>query len=577
MRSDVAVVDVEGGTGRPLDRVPLADAPRASVVGPRRDPPRFDRWLWTALVLTVLGLALLVAGYRTNSQTYDEGNHVEAGLEFLERGQFAVEPKHPPLTRVAVALGPYIAGVRLSPEWRDLRPYLWEEGDRVFFRGPGYRTTLTLARLGNLVFYFLLAVTVWAWARTLLGRAGAALAVGFAVLAPPILGHGGLATTDLGVAATLVLAVYCLVRWLDAPSSRRAAAVGGAAALALTSKFTTLPFFGLSLLFIVGWRLIHAWLLRREEAAGPVTTAVTAEPRAGIRMVMRHAAVAAAAFGLVVWAVYGFAIVDLHGVPVPAGQLLRGMKDAVMHNAAGHYSYLLGEWSTLGWWYYFPVVLAVKTPLVLLALGALGAVTLLRGWRADWRVATPLLLVLAVLATGFISHVNIGVRHVLPFYGGWAVLAAAGATALWRAAGTRRIARAAVALLLAWFVADVVRATPHHLAYFNEVSRHDPGHLLVDSNLDWGQDMLRLAAELEQRGVTEVGVMLHSRPVFQQLTRARVRPLERGRPSSGWIAVSETCVRNRGADQLYCGELEWLDRYQPVTRVGRSIRLYHVP
>jgi 4-amino-4-deoxy-L-arabinose transferase-like glycosyltransferase len=447
---------------------------------------------------------------------------------------------------------------------------MWEEGDSVFFRGPSYIETLTVARMGNIPFYLLFTGVVWLWGCMLLGRPAAALATAFSALAPPVLGHAALATTDMGLAATVVLALYAMILWLERPTTLRAALVGTTSGLALTAKFSAIPYLGLCLLFFSGLRL---WNLRRDDPGA--TDAARAGWQRWRTPATRQALAAAAAFALVVWAVYRFSIVDLHGVPVPAGEVLRGMKDASRHSLAGHYAYLLGERSKSGWWYYFPVVFAVKTPLVLLLLGSIGAVSTVRRWRGDWRLATPLLVVLSVLITGVVTNINIGVRHILPLYAAWAVLAAAGALALWRPGRLLLLRRVWVIGALTWFTIDVIKESPYLLSYFNEISRRDPGSLLVDSNLDWGQDMLRLADELTARGITEISVSMLARPVFGKLTSARVRRLAPGETATGWVAVSETCLRNVYPD--ICGGLDWLTRQQPVTRVGRSILLYRVP
>jgi hypothetical protein len=524
-----------------------------------------------ASAAVVLGVALLFAAYRGNSQTFDEAVHVATGLEWIERGSYTMEPQHPPLTRVAVAVGPYLSGVRLTPGDSNLRR-MWTEGDSVFFRGDSYMGTLTRARLGTLPFYLLLAGVVWLWGGMLLGRPGAALATALVALAPTVLGHAALATTDIGLTATVMLAVFALIRWLETPTIRRAALFGAAGALALCAKFSAIPYVGLCVLFFGGWRL---WHLRMTGIASG-STGTPSWRREGWRDHAAHQLAAALAAGmLVVWMVYRFSVVDVGGVPLPAGELVLGFHSALDHSTGGHASYLLGERSTSGWWYYFPVAFALKTPLAILALGAIGTVVTIQRWRTDWRIATPVLVVLAVLVTGISTSINIGVRHILPIYAAWAVLAATGIVALWSAGRAAPIRRSLVTAALLWFTVDVVRETPHHLAYFNELSRRDPGALLLDSNLDWGQDMLRLSDELARRGISDVSVAILSRPVLGKLTTAHVRNLSGGERATGWVAVSETCRHTVYPKR--CGPFDWLEGLEPVTRVGRSILLYQVP
>src|ERR1035438_1838805 len=105
---------------------------------------------------------------------------------------------------------------------------------------------------------------------------------------------------------------------------------------------------------------------------------------------------------------------------MPAPALFAGIRYVWLHNRVGHLAYLLGQRSQTGFWYYYPVVLAVKTPLAMLIL------MLIASWLAIRRrdrlpVAMPLALIAALLAVGLFSHINIGVRHLLPVYTGFAV------------------------------------------------------------------------------------------------------------------------------------------------------------
>ena len=67
--------------------------------------------------------------------------------------------------------------------------------------------------------------------------------------------------------------------------------------------------------------------------------------------------------------------------PLPLTEVMMGVRDLYRHNALGIDMYLLGQWSQSGWWYFFPVVLAVKTPIGLLLLAACGFGFVLRRWR----------------------------------------------------------------------------------------------------------------------------------------------------------------------------------------------------
>ena len=191
------------------------------------------------------------------------------------------------------------------------------------------------------------------------------------------------------------------------------------------------------------------------------------------------------------------------------------------------------------------------------------------------------------------SRINIGVRHVLQLYPLLAIYVGFGVVTLWRAARPR-LGRAAAIGLGAWLLATPVLAAPDYLAWFNALAGRHPEDVLLDSDLDWGQDLLRLERALAERGVRHFSVAYfgpsdlcrHPLPAGRWL-----RPYER---ATGVIAISEMyrkgVIGNFYRDGNYCDraqwtpaappdpdEYAWLDAYTPVARVGKSILLYDVP
>src|SRR5262245_56850327 len=161
--------------------------------------------------LTVLAASLAIIGtYSVYSGTFDEPPHVAAGMEYLTHGRYTYEPLHPPLARVAVALGPWLAGVRSTGA-----ATMWHEGRNVLYSGGPYLRNLMLARAGVLPFFLLASLVVWLWARRLAGEWAAVLAVGLFVTAEPVLAHAGLATLDMPLAATCAAALYAFALWLE--------------------------------------------------------------------------------------------------------------------------------------------------------------------------------------------------------------------------------------------------------------------------------------------------------------------------------------------------------------------------
>ena len=146
-----------------------------------------------------------------------------------------------------------------------------------------------------------------------------------------------------------------------------------------------------------------------------------------------------------------------------------------------------------GWWYYFPVVFFYKSPLPFLILVAWGAVLLARDRRGLQIVLIPV----AILLTAMTASLNIGARHILPIIPPLSIVAGYAVVHIWR---TSRDAfgRAALIALLAWLFIGVGKEHPDYLPWFNEAAQPNPSWVAADSNVDWGQDVLRLARVVEE-------------------------------------------------------------------------------
>jgi hypothetical protein len=522
---------------------------------------RIERW-WprlVALAVALLAALAVVATYDEFSHVWDEPAHIAAGMELLDTGRYTYELQHPPVARVATALGPYLDGVRSVGEQS-----IWDEGRALLYDAGDYDRVLFLARLGTLPFFLVGLAACWAWARHLFDEATALVAVLLLATAPPLLGHAGLAATDVALAAFGTASLFALALALEAPGPRRAAFVGLAAGLAFMTKFSALPFFVVSFAAAVVWRPLAS------------------ERRVSIRSLLgsgsrRGRVLGYVAFVAVCWAAYGFAVSPFvpgwgveQGYPNFATAIFDGMREVAGHNKGGHVAYLLGDIRTDGWWYFFPVMLAVKTPLPMLALGLAGiAMLFARSWRGnDWRPAAPGLFFLAILAFAMTSRINIGSRHVLILYPLLAIAGAHVAVTLARAA--RPLGPAAAVALLVWQASAPLVAHPDHLSYFNSLAGDRPERVTVSSDLDWGQDLKRLARELRARAVERVAIAYAGTADLARHGLPEHTVLLPQQPVTGWIAISLRVLYM--APEGY----GWLKAYEPVTRVGSSIDLYYI-
>jgi hypothetical protein len=246
-------------------------------------------------------------------------------------------------------------------------------------------------------------------------------------------------------------------------------------------------------------------------------------------------------------------------IPLPAPTWIGGAEFVAFHSEAGHPGFLLGEWRDQGWWYYFPVLLFFKTPLPFLGLALAGLVLLRRRALAY----IPLLMLIAPMT----SRINIGVRHVLPLYPILAIVAAVAVIALWRRS------RVATIVLTGWFFVAGAVAHPDYLPYFNEAARR-PETIALDSNLDWGQDLLRLEQAARRQRLEPLHLAYFGSADWRR-HGIPATDLPPERPVRGWVAISE--MQLAMPDREGRGDYAWLQEHKPVGRVGKSIRLYRIP
>jgi 4-amino-4-deoxy-L-arabinose transferase-like glycosyltransferase len=560
------------------------------------DPARARPTTLLALAAVVLGACGLAAStWHVFGHTWDEPEHIAAGMALIDHGHYDYDIQHPPLGRVLLALGPYLAGARSQGK---PPPDGMPEGRAILYGSGHYDLYLTLARAGALPFLALLIVVTYAWARRLLEPWGALLAAALLAATPVVLGHGALATLDVPAAATCLLALFATQRWLESGRFADALFVGAATGLAVGTKLSAIPFVGLGAVALV---IAGSWQ-RQDSAHRP--------PPVAARTRLGGLLAASLLVGVVLTFAYGGRFIYLTDathrynqalgylfgyagpvhdaayhlfakIPVPeaAQWIVGGIEALTVHNRSGHLSYLLGTVGTTGWWYFYPVALAVKTPLPLLLLGTAGLGLLARDGvrrRDPWALAPLGIVTLLVGFASLVSHINIGVRHVLLVYpflaigGAFAIGRAWRAIVRWPAAGPRRAAMAGLALLLLWQLSPLARAWPDYLPYFNELAR-DPAAVLVDSDLDWGQDLRRLARRLGELKVERVALAYLGTADLSREGLPRyvlLRPDER---ATGWVAVSALARMHAP------GRFGWLDAYRRRERIGRTIDLYLVP
>jgi hypothetical protein len=575
-------------------------------------------WLHTALVLSTFSavfLALVVGSYRQESATIDEPHHLVHGYAALRFHDYRTDPEHPPLVWMWAALPlltmPDVHLDTSSVSWRIADR--WGVGHEFLYRDNDADRLLDRARFMIALLGVLLGILVFCWARELFGFWPAAVVLGLYCTEPNLVAHSGLVTNDVGVSYFILGAVY--FAWRLARRFTLANLIGLSAffALALVSKYSAALLAPVLLVLLIARALDRqpwSWNIGRSKllSARPLKTGL-AILALGAALVTAYATT---------WAVYGFCYMPTP--PGPGGGIF-GMENKadrwpvlaqvtrwvdghrLLPNASvqgfalaivrvpGRQSYLCGQTSTNGWWYYFPVAILIKTPIALLILALAGLVLCAVRWRSTGRDALFVLGPPAIfLGTAMASPLDIGLRHVLCVYpfllvlAGWTVSALLSQT---RATVFRHWKKVALAALCLAQLVEFALIYPNCLAFFNASvggARHGAEYL-VDSNLDWGQGLKLLGRWMKDHQVDHVNLSYFgdAEPGYYGVncTLLPGQSYLPGEPITairlpGYVAISVTNLRgaylNDAERKLYAP----LRERKPVAVLGYSIYVYWI-
>lgn len=560
---------------------------------------RLDR-LFVPLVAAA-SFTLCVLGSWGHSATYDEPYHLGAGVACLTQRDHRLAPDHPPLAQelAAFAALPRIPADKLAltihPDFPRIDGYAY--GRRLLFEGSREQGDAALHRARAAIALLAAAGVVLTWfaARTLLGEGAARLAALLLALDPAWLAHGGLVTTDMAAAASF-LAVVVSAAFAFAPAAGvrsallRTTIFSLAVAALFLSKFSALLVLPVVALVALA-SIIVAGRGRRLRAtscaavtlavAGVVTiaaiwggygfrwSAVPDPARDDPAFLIAQEAGSTERGFTEMLAPAGEAPSPLRA-PLTFLRAHRLLPEAFVWGMAETWyttrrraSFFCGELGEKGRVAYFPVAFLLKTPLALhlLALGGAAALLLKLRRRGEPTPAAAasggrdasadaserrllqiggLAFVAVYVASSLTASINIGHRHLLPLEPWLAILAAS----CWPAAtASRRWLRLACAGALGWVGGSDAAAYPQWLAYFHELAGGAIGgrRFLVDSNVDWGQDLARLARWQDERGLATIefarfgtappafyGVRARELPSTQPFGGEPARPFESG-------------------------------------------------
>jgi len=571
-------------------------------------------WIATLSILLLLGVELF-GSIRDESETMDESVHLVSGYTYWKTGDFRLNPEHPPLTKLLEALPllflrPALPGDQRK--WRSDNVVAYSQEFLYRNRKPA-DTLLFAGRCVTIAFTLLFGLLLALWCRSRFGELAALFTLLLLAVDPNLIAHGRYVTSDLLVTMAFFFTCVSWSDWLEHRTFPRL--IGTAVLFGLTQ---TVKYSGLVLIPVFIALYILDWYRKRQKRGLQWKEMVTVS-----------SVIAVVSF-VMVWASFGFvskpllsdevaaqrfnekfghpersrvdssafateAASPVHrysprtisamrwlgsNVPVPAHYFVLGIYKLSDHARRGHDTYLLGMNGKKGWWYYFPVAMLVKTLTAVELLVILCAALVARHWRRYrssfsflWLslICAPLIY-LVVSCSG---NLNLGLRHILPVYPFLYVLIGAVLFDRSRAAIGVTWQLLALGLGLA-ALGESLSAYPNYLPFFNVLAggpSNGPRYLL-DSNLDWGQDLKKLAqfrAGRESQAPLCLEYHGPAEPAYYGIRYQALPPLENEK-----AVAALNCEVAISVDTLYSHPDTYraLLRRSPEKRIGYSIYVY---
>lgn len=585
----------------------------------------------SAGVIILATSVLIISSHWNDTPVVDEIPHIGAGYSYLVKQNMRLNPEHPPIAKDLAAI-PLLfmnieRGVFKNPYWLgDITPTSqWAVGKILLYQpGNDPDNILHWARLPMLLFFLSSAILIFKWGYKLYGKIGAYTALILFSFSPGVLAHSGLVTTDIAALTGILFAVYFFMKYLKEQTNKNLIVTGLVLGGALLTKFSALLLIPFFILLMVIYGLTEPAVLIRHKI------------RNLKKRLLALLAIFMVALFIIVWPAYLFHVLNYN--PIQQSRdiqiILSGfnkywwanalvwMSDKPLLRAGSHYmlgfimignriftaapTYFLGKISPSGPGY-FPLIYFLKEPLPWLILATTSI--LFTFWQLRFRKnSNPqsaaqrkswiqdhfeefgiILWLVAYWSISISSRLNIGIRHLLPIYP-FSILLASGQLVrisnFVKRSGPvlSRLFFVCLISLLGWYLFESLRARPNYLSYFNQVAGGPSGgyRYVVDSNLDWGQDLKRFAQWVNDNSISKIELDYFgwaSIEYYLGVKFVKLRPNQykdaqdfvQHNQSNGWLAISATAFLQQSRTSY-----RWLDFYKPVAKIGNSIWVWHI-
>lgn len=512
--------------------------------------------------LLLLFFTLAVTSMTQKSVTYDEIVHAAAGYLYLRTGEFYLNPEHPPLVKEISAIPLLFLGANLDTQALSLqvskRDIVLGDAqfgtDFFYVQNNNVDNLIFWSRLMMVLLGIIFGIYVYVFAKELYGPIAGIFALFVYSFSPEIVAHTQLVTTDLPLAGFVLISTYHFRRFLKNQSNVNLAIAGITLGLVLATKYTAIFMIPIVIVFA----LLYLYFQQPSKIPSPQEIKAIFTRLETKNLSKQLGFIIAIAF-VTLYATYFFFDFTTY---------IRGLQKVVGHSNLGHETYIFGEHSTEGVWYYFPVAFLVKTSIPTIALLLL-AIVLTWKLSPQWKDELYLIIPAIVFFVIFLpSKINIGHRHILTIYPFLYIFASKVVNY------KKTLTLIFITLLSLWLVWGTATIHPHYLAYFNEFAGGPAnGHkILIDSNIDWGQDLKGLKPYLEERGIDHINLGFFGRdqPEYRNISYSNLTCY----PKKGIAVASINLIQGITENEARC--LSWLKQYEAIGNVGYTLYIYNV-
>ncbi len=577
-----------------------------------------------AIFILIFSLFLMLGATKNDSLIVDEIPHIGAGYSYLVKQDYRLNPEHPPLIKDLAAIPLLFLKLNFTEKsnaWIEKINGQWDFGREFIYASGNDADKITFwARLLPTLLTIIFGWLIYKWTSKNFGYYSGLLSLFFFAFSPTLLAHGKFVTTDVGAAFGFFIATVAFISFVKNPTIKSSVLAGFVFGVAQMLKFSTFLLVPLFIFLILVWLLIN-WhksfnnLVEKEAKVNKkqfialsfflffigyfliLTVYLFHTWHYPIEKQIADIQYNLAGFSIkkmtnfVVW-------VSSKPILRAYGQYLHGLFMTFQRATGGNTTYFLGEVSNKGWHYYFPIVYLIKEPLTIhiltLIILIILIITKLKNYfslknikkfiKNHFSEFTMLSAIAIYWISAIMSNLNIGVRHILPTFPFLYILISSQIVVLLNKIKGKKwlfqVGCALLLLLIIWQIISVVKTYPYFLAYFNELAGGpNKGYkYVVDSNLDWGQDLKRLAQFVEKNNIDKIYLDYFGWADPYYYLKNKYVPFSAGQPlpKEGWIAISATYYQNslKTPDKAY---RLILPEGSEITKIGYSIFIYHLP